>query len=434
MKLIKTLALGALALAVASVASAATLKITGSSAFRKALYDSILASGYTKAAYVGSSLNGSNQAIFFNGTDYIQTCIAGSVGGVKWVSTNENAATSPTASKAISWINPTGGAAWATPTIGASPTYTITGGTQLATSQSAAALSTWEGAGVGPGALADVTMSDSYQDSTAYSAAATGQTLTDVLGGVGVVPFVFAKGMKHASVTQTQYDRFTNVSALAFQNLAAGGVASLQTFTGNAADANVDVVLTGRDNDSGTRLATNFETAYGNVDTYMFQYQPFAGSTDAGSATGLTINSFTAFNLGTGQAGYASGGSVKNVLLNSVTGNSPNGNPYIILGYLGEGDSPTPGVTAAPLGAGQELTYNGATFGSDLYSVQNAAYTFWTVEHMYYRTDLATAKKTLAGTIATALHNTYATAYASGVLLPTMNCSRASEGTVVNPN
>jgi len=434
MKLIKSLALGALALAVASVASAATLKITGSSAFRKALYDSILASGYTKAAYVGSSLNGSNQAAFFNGTDYIQTCIAGSVGGVNWVANNINAGTSPTASKAISWINPTGGAAWATPTIGAAPTYTITGGTQLATSQSSAPLATWEGAGVGAGALADVTMSDSYQDSTAYSAAATGQTLTDVLGGVGVVPFVFAKGLKHASVPQASYDRFTNVSALAFQNLAANGVAPLSTFTGNSADAGIDVVLTGRDNDSGTRLATNFETGFGNVDTYMFQYQPFAGATDAGTGTGLTINSFTAFNLGTGQAGYASGGSVKNVLLNAVTGNSPNGNPYIILGYLGEGDSPTAGVLAGVGSAGQELKYNGQTYGSDLYAVQNANYTFWTVEHMYYRSSLSTAKQTVAGTIATALKSTYATAYASGILLPSMNCSRSSEGTVVSPN
>ena len=185
----------------------------------------------------------------------------------------------------------------------------------------------------------------------------------------------------------------------------------------------VDVMLTGRDNDSGTRLGTFFETGFGTtatggVDTYAFQYKFLVGATDAGTLASPAINGYTAFDLGTGKAGYASGGSVKNVLTGTATGNSPNAHPYIILGYVGTGDTP---------GAAQQLTYNGAAISNN--AVQNAAYTFWTYEHMYYKP--GSPKATIADAIALSIKNTYAAS--SGVLQGTMNCSRASEGTVVNP-
>jgi hypothetical protein len=421
MKFAKSLAVGALALALASVASAATLKITGSTAFRKSLYASIIKQGYGQAAYVGANLAGANQVLFTNGTDYVEVCLAGSVGGIKWVATSAPVGTSPTADTSKSWLKTDGTIAVAACASAGTSPYAVTGGNQEAASQGAVVASHWDVA-----STADVTMSDSFQKSTPYTAAVTGTNLTDSQTGVGVVTFVFAKGLKHPDVSQAAYDRFTNVSAVAFQNLAANGVAPLEMFTGNPSDRTVDVILTGRDNDSGTRLAAFFETGFGNVDQYSTQYQFFGGATDAGSATGVTIDTATAFDLISGQAGYSGGGSVKNVLLNSIAGGTvdSNGRAFIILGYVGIGDTP---------GTSQQLTYEGATYDAAGEAVNYGQYTFWTREHLYYRPALTGAPKTLADNIAKGIKATPGTATSSGLLISGLKVSRASEGAVVNP-
>ena len=428
MKLVKILAVSALALAVSGAASAATLKVTGSTAFRKALYASIIKQGYNQAAYVGANLAGSNQVIFFNGTDYVECCMAGSVGGVKWVATNVNAATSPTADVTKSWLKTDGTIVLAAAASNATSPYAVTGGAQEAASQGAVALADWDAA-----SPADVTMSDSFQKSTPYTAAVTGTTLTDSQGGVGIVTFVFAKGQKYpnldtinAGANAGAYERFTNVSAVAFQYLASNGLAPLEMFTGNPADRTVDVVLTGRDNDSGTRLATVFETGYGNVDKFMTQYQCFGGAVDAGATAGTTIDTLTPFDLVTGQAGYAGGGSVKNVLQSPIAAGTldAKGNPFILVGYVGFGDTP---------GSALQLNYEGSTYDTAGEAVNYGQYTFWTREHLYYRPALAGAAKTLADNIAKAMKATPGTATASGLLIAPLKVTRASEGAVVVP-
>lgn len=414
MKLLKSLALGALALAAVSVASATTVKVTGSTAFRNALYASVinqLGSGTVKAAFIGSSLSGSNQVIFTNGTDTVQCCMAGSVGGVNWVVNDVNVATSVGGNTAQAWLSSTtggGSGSWATAAIGAGPGFAITGGT-------AQGSPTYEAAN-----KADFCMSDSLQDSTPFDSATTGIAMTQAQGsGLGVVQFIMAKGTKHPSIPQARYDALTNVSGLAFQNLAASGIVPLSAFTGVAADNAYNVVLIGRDNDSGTRLATTFETGLGGVDTSMSQYRAFDGANDVGSGSGVTVKTLTLVGP---TSGYASGGHVKKVLNAAVDGTSlVGGKPFIIVGYVGTGDKPT--------AAAQILTYAGNAQTDT--ATKYGQYTFWTYEQAYYKTTDA-AKIGIIEAIAGDILGSKATASA-GVLLSDMQCARGSEGSVVNP-
>jgi len=407
MKLIKTLALGTLALALASMASAVTVKVTGSTAFRASLYASIinqLGNGTVKAAYVGSSLAGANQAVFSNGTDTVQACMAGSVGGINWIVNDVNVATAPGGNTATAWLsvsNITGATATASST-----TSAVTGG-------SVAASPVWDAA-----SIADFTMSDSLQDSTPYDSGTTGITLTGAAGGnLGVVQFVMAKGTQHPLIPAGSYNALTNMSALAFQNLANQGIVPLSYFTGVATDNAYNVVLVGRDNDSGTRLATTFETGLGSVDTAMSQFRAFDGANDVGSGTGVVVKSLTGVLP---QAGYASGSQVKKVLNAAVDSTAlVGGKPFILVAYVGTGDKPT--------AAAQVLTYNG--YAQNATATQNGQYSFWTYEQAYYKTTDA-AKIAKIEAIAGGVQSTYATV-SGGLLNSSMLVSRGSEGTVV---
>jgi hypothetical protein len=430
MKTLKIFAASLLAVASLSVASATTLKITGSTAFRKAMYSSVYAQlaggGTVQAFYVGSSLAGANQATFTNGTDVVQCCMAGSVGGVNWIVNDTPAATAPGANTSQAWVGLASNAAnltngstgWAT--VGLDGSNAVTGGTASGSGTGTVAAVAWDAA-----SKADISMSDSYQGSTPYSPALTGTTLADVGGGVGVVTFVWAKGQQPANVSSAAYARLTNVTLLGSQNLLANGIAPLSMFTGNSADATTDVVLVGRDNDSGTRLGTFAETGFGGVDSSAVQYKAYATadqSIDVGITSGtLTIDHVTVVGP---LAGYPSGGQVKKVLQSAFAGSplDDNGNPFILVAYLGTGDTP---------GSSLELTYNGVNT-NNAGNVAYGAATFWTLEHMLYKSTLASAQKTIANGIATQMTNTYAPL--SGLLLGSLHVSRGVEGGVVSPN
>lgn len=421
MKLLKTLAVGAIALACVGSSYATTVKVTGSSAFRKALYAAIINQlgggnpASVKVAYVGSSgLSGANQAVFTNGTDYVQACIAGSVGGVKWIVNGQNVATvadfdsTYAAKTATAWLKTSNADTGSAPTIGAAPGYALGGGTVVS-----ATTTTCEAA-----APADFAMSDSLQDSTPYDSSSTGVALVQATGAnLGVVQFVFAKG-KADNVPSAS--AFTNMTALGFQNLATQGVEKLSAFTGVASDDAYLVALVGRDNDSGTRLGTAFETGFGNVNTAIKQYRALdAALIDVGSGTGAgSINSLAA---SFGVTGYSSGGHVKNVLNASLVSTAKiSGKPFIVVAYIGTGDKPTV--------ASQVLTYNGVA-QSDA-ATQNGQYTFWTYEQAYYKDTLDTTKAAIVELIAGDIANTYAPA-AGGVLMSTMKADRAGEGQAV---
>jgi hypothetical protein len=445
MKKIKLLlTAGFLALGIVSTASAATtLKITGSTAFRKALYAAIinkLGNGTVKVAYVASAsgLGSANQATFVSsdGNTIVQCCMAGSVGGVHWNGHNPpiNPATAidgsgnPVGSN-VAWISAaTVASSGATASTSGDPAV-IAGGAYLGT-QSGVATSTWD-----PAAPANVDMSDSYQDSTPYSEFAAGMdALTEGNSGnlPGVVAFTWAKSLDYANVDSAApggYGRFTNMTPLGFQNLEAEGIAPLSIFTGVASDSAVDVVLTGRDFDSGTRLCTMAESfgspVLGPVDTAAVQYFGLnASNGDVGlTGTGPTTH-LQAFATET--EGYSSGGSVKNLLLASIASGSvdANGKPFILVAYLGLSDNPS---------TAQDLTHDGYAYSPA--AIEAGQYTYWTYEHMYY--DLATAgrissaQQGVADSIDALMNSTYADV--SGVNINSMNCDRfGPEGTVVN--
>lgn len=410
MKLIKLLAVGAIAAASLSVASATTVRVTGSTAYRKALYAAIVnqLGSSTKAAYIGTVLNGANQATFSNGTDAVQACMAGSVGGINWVVNGVNVATSIGGDTTKAWITVASANSGAAATLSGGQ---ATGGTAYTT-----ATASFDAAGI-----ADFTMSDSLQDSSPYSSTATGVTLVQAAGdSVGVVPFVFAKG-KADNIPAASNTAFNNVSFTQFQVLASAGNLPLSFFTGISTDTAYRVALVGRDNDSGTRLGTAYETAFGDVNTAIKQYKAQdAANNDVGLAAGTIDHLVASF----GTAGYASGGQVKQVLNDSLAAGAKIANkPFIMLGYVGTGDVPS--------AASQILTYNGVVESTS--SVQYGQYTFWTYEQAYYLPTLDAGKSAIVEAIAGDIQSTFATS-AGGILLGTMQASRSSEGSQVTPN
>jgi len=127
MKMLKTATLGALALATIGTMSAETIKVTGSTAFRKATMAGIInhlgqGGATVRAAYVASAsgLGSANQATFTNGTDTVQLCMAGSVGGIEWVTAQANVRTGITSSDlpTQAWIAvPANWTTWAAATV-----------------------------------------------------------------------------------------------------------------------------------------------------------------------------------------------------------------------------------------------------------------------------------------------------------------------------
>ena len=434
MKFVKILAVGALALAVSSAASAATIRITGSTAFRKALYAGIvdqLGSGTVTAAFVGTAGNiaSSNQVVFTNGTDTIYCCMAGSSGGLNWTSHGLTVATDKDRTDPGSaWLKPSLAAATCTLT---SPSAGITGGTPLG-SPTADDPAVYEAP-----AAANVTMADTAQNATQWSSLLGNPALTKVGAALGEQQYVFAKGKQYDNVAAASYNRLTNMTPLAFQQLAANGVANLALFTGNASDTGVDVVLVGRDNDSGTRCVTNYESGYGTDQTTMVQYRAIKADnvTDVGIANSGPIDHFVdADTLSVGNPGlngYASGGFVKNVLNAAGTTTtgvlSPNGNPAIVIGYVSTGDIPA---------AAQILSYNGV----QLYpgGVQNPVlseqgqYSFWNPEVMYQK-GISGVTLTLATNVATKIRNADVAA-SGGIKTTDMACSRTNEGAPISHN
>ncbi|MEO8616392.1 MAG: hypothetical protein ABI600_14705 [Luteolibacter sp.] len=191
------------------------------------------------------------------------------------------------------------------------------------------------------------------------------------------------------------------------------GVQPMSLLTGVATDT-FDVYAVGRDSDSGTRITAMAETGAG-VFTPLDQYQFTVDNN--GSAANLnddTIN--TPVELGNN--GYASGGSVANVL--GATG-------FNCIGYLGSSDA-NKAITQGALG----LTYNGSTFS--VANVENGSYTFWSKYQAIRKQTLSGTASSLFGSLKTTLIN-LATDTASGttVKISDMLVDRVADGGDVLP-
>lgn len=391
MKLLKYAALGLLAMSFASMASAQTkIYITGSSAFRSFAHLAIMhllgsadGTSLTTGAYgyTGSSgLGKANSAIFsgtFGGQSVIiKTTWTGSANGVQTVG-------SSTSAFLVSFLpdsattSASGTASLADPTVSPNPNEQH---------------------------VPQMAFCDVYQASTPFRGTFNSQpydTLVDNV--VGVIPFQWVKS-KGASAG------VTNMTPLLAQAQWIGtGTCPLALYTGLNADESTLIYATGRDGDSGTRIATFAESGIGNTTTVQ-QY-------DAGAATEPTLYAQQTVNgivFPPGEGGEKSGGTLAGASKMGKTGLTKS---YV--GYLGIGDAPT----LVGLG-GATLTYNGISYS--LTAVEEGQYTFWSYEHLFYKSGLNGTPLTFADNLVTQLSTLDASP-----LLSAMKVTRAVDGGVI---
>lgn len=412
MKRFKLITAGSLALAFASMASAQTfVKLTGSTAFRKATYDAIVKSLNTpKGAAIGGSaadFTGDAQAVI-TGTlksgpsagqaVVIQTAFGGSVGGLQVLTQGLTTIPGTAFDAAHTWMSST------TNTLTA---LTVNGDGTI----SGATILTAGTANYDTAATADTSMSDSFQSSSPFP---TPSLLEEnpAGNGVGVVQFFWVKGLQSPGVPTASYNALTNISCLQAQLLLAAGELPLSLFTGVASDSAYDVVLLGRNTDSGTRLDAEAEPGYG-----------FGQAENQYQTVGSPITSL----VNVGDNGYASGGTLATALKTSITAGTvdDNGNPFILVGYLGKSDKNT-----AVAGSAVVLKYAGFDGTVDT-NIENGQYTFWAYEHAYYKSGLGTVKQNAINLYSNQLRVT--DAIQSGIVLTTMGVSRSIEGGPVSP-
>jgi hypothetical protein len=462
MKTIKQAILGALAIAslgaMSQVDATTTIfRITGSTAYRGAVVNTIhnLAWGGTLTyAYAGSAAtsgfndSSSNAAIYvgtISGTTVeIETYWTGSEAGVQSVSQINGSSAGIT----LNFVkNP--------PTTGytgnGATTATLTSG---GTSGIDDPTGTTSGGQYDP-EVPDACMADTYQSTSIFHGNSTdGHTYENLTGAdsasltagiVGVVPFVWVAS--HASAAAG----LTNMTDTQIKHLYSAGYVGLAYWTGNSGDETTYVLAMGRNPDSGTRLTAFADSGFGTTSTPN-QFEPLSGN-DSGSlisATGSTIGSVVPWppdNVNGvsfpnyGQSGFNSGGK----LAGALGSNATNAEIYIydsgyqdsgvagaiLVGYLSTGDAATAIGTASPYNA-YALSYNGVTLNTSSYAqLLEGEYTFWSYEHMYYRTGtnpIASGPQGIADTLAGLLNSTYATVKSSA-----MHAQRNADGGAVTP-
>ncbi|WP_404420302.1 hypothetical protein [Nibricoccus sp. IMCC34717] len=393
MNKMKLLAIGAVAAATASVASAAnipvTIKWTGSSALRKATYAAVAKTlTNPKAAALGvagtsADFSGRSQVVFTgdlpasNGVDTynvtIQFAFAGSVGGVQVVddSTLTSLPGNPYA-PGSTYLNASNITTTSLVTVvGSGLTATVTGANSI---PSAAYVSY---------AQAQVANSDSFQTTTPFNQ----NSLVEVdAGNLGVLAFYWVKGKNNPGIPAASYNAFTNFTTQNANSILANGAISMAMVTGNDADDAYRVLLVGRNNDSGTRLGTQAEAGYGFGFSAEKQYK-------LDSTSAPTTLAFV------GDNGFASGGSVKDTLIANLTSTVKlSGKPAIFVGYVGEGDK-----AAAVTGGAVELRWNGVAY-SDA-AIRSGNYTFWTYGHTYFSPTATAEQQEVVNAIATKLQS-----------------------------
>ncbi|SPE55814.1 conserved exported hypothetical protein [Verrucomicrobia bacterium] len=188
---------------------------------------------------------------------------------------------------------------------------------------------------------------------------------------VCVIPFTFMKGVGSAA-------DLVNITSAQFRQAITGG-ASLALFTGNAADTSF-VYITGRDDNSGTRVNVMGETGYG-------IFTPVAQIETDSSGNMMFGPTFTT------EEGYPSGGGVATQLgvnTSSAPDSINGGTGYSVIGYLGISDA----LTAAGLGA-TYLSFNGVMESPT--TVEQGQFTYWGNEYCYHKNTASTDALTVYG-------------------------------------
>ncbi|MEI6860993.1 MAG: hypothetical protein WCL04_01925 [Verrucomicrobiota bacterium] len=427
MKTFKALTAGLLALSAATLASAQTkIRIVGSSAFRAATEAAIVNSlNGAQAAWTGNANLAKAARAVFTGTlsnvagnpaVIIQCTWSGSTGGIQTVAQTSpviNSTSFLTENNSLTNVSVV-----VTPGNGlTSGSAAFTGGNLISSSVA--------NAGNNETAQADIAMSDTAQSSTKFNGHVP-FTATTLLGTfadyedlsandyvVGVITFQWVRGniTNSGGAGSTGIAGLTNVTTLQAQTLLSGGM-PLSAFTGVTTDT-ASMNILGRDEDSGTRVVTFAESAYG-VETTPTQYTV---SLTSGQVTNFVptpaVASLLGFKYDAGHSGYSSGGTLATNLSASVSSTL---HTYFI-GYAGVND-------AASVTGGLLLKYNGEDC-SDA-NVKSGKYTFWSYEHLMFRSGASATAQAAAFAIAKQINNTDAPA--SGVKVTDMTVGRFGEG------
>jgi len=379
---------GALSLGVITQLQAQTrVHITGSTAFRIAAYDGLVASfdaspAVSVAAYNANGALDPHSASFMTfdgnigGAHYIVKCHwSGSEAGIK------DAATGATESF--------------TQDIG-------TGGVTAGTFNTAPPATTPTNV--------DVAFADNSQ--------AASFTKTPVVGTdhtVGVIPFKWVKNAQNG--TPADWLRLTNVTDHQLRVALAGGT-KLALLTGNSNDTKF-VYVAGRDNQSGTRANTLADTRYG-IKTFVDQIS-------------ITGPNGAPVNNDLGNAGQSSGGTLAGMM--DITGSETNLDTiqtalqgtnvtgWYAIAYLG-----VPDANTAINGGAVELTVNGVPESPA--NIQEGKYSFWGVEHIVTNPSLGAGSPQVAFATSLATRFTGASSPLDGIIgisLSTMNATKASD-------
>jgi hypothetical protein len=383
MKPTKSILMGALAALSIASASAETVYITGSTAFRSAansaLYNLYGANLLATDQATTNSTSAGN-LIFTNcsvGGTTVDIVVAwgGSEAGIQSVACGTNNKTLPFYDRTK--IDALGGSY---------PKLSLPGGSMstLATNANTSL------------AKGNIAFSDTYQGASVFTGTApdgaTYNALSDAI--IGVVPFTFvaSKNFPYSDITTTQ-----------FGDLGANGFTTGNNFSGSSADTNVKIWLMGRNPDSGTRVTTLADTKYG-VSTPVLQFSATAGS---GTVTALAKSAAATINgisIAAGNNGESSGGTLcgymTNVLATNVTvpiGFSRGAGGNYLVAYAGVSDAAgkyASGLKYLTFNGIQGRAHNSATVtnaDAGYTNIITGKYPFWGYEHVMYDAAYASA-------------------------------------------
>ena len=411
------------ALTLAGAAQAATYHVylTGSTAFRSATNTSLQALYGTPVAQSNATLGSADAAMFIKSnyplagdTTYVKSTFLGAAGGIQSVS----AGSEPVVANRIKV-----------------PFYLDTATGTLGRPDTLAA-------GNREDKVPDIALGDTYQGTTPFngtqnrnigtlaspiivSTTYEDMTAQDFLVGVVTFKYVGSNG----------FPAGYSMDANKAQALYPAGRYALSLITGLVADKTKIVFSTGRNFDSGTRLATFAENGVGAA-AVVKQWKP---TISAGVVTDQVLYPIELINgLSTqfaGNSGEASGSTLRGNLTATIPaaiyqtpakGGKATATGAYYLSYLGVSDANSVAASTT------SLKWNGVDF-SEL-AVQQGQYTFWSYEHVLYRADsVGTTAETVATDLIAQL-TAPAAALSPNVRLTDMAVSRGTDGGVITPD
>ena len=428
MKHTKSLLVAALAALSIGSASAETIYVTGSTAFRSAANTALNGlTGMTRLASDNSTYTSAGNLLFqyVNGgaTNYVAVHWSGSEAGIQSICKGADGTTN---AAVFGYFDPSQSFA----TVDSS-----TNGAQ-ATNKHAGGLS----------------FSDTYQSSSIFNGKKAGDGYNYPAAKkdnkVGIVSFVWAASKGFPT---------NNMTTAIAKTILGNGSCGLDFFTGSVAYQQSVVYLLGRNIDSGTRLSTLLEPGYGTA-TPVTQYAVGTNFTyTTNSSQGITnitasfqgtaaTNSLLTFPIETingisskfvGNSGYSSGGTLCGFLTNSYAGqttiNVDGANPGLytgstyLLGYAGTSDAN--GKVAGGL---IELSYNGVPVSTN--AIAQGQYSFWGYEHCLLSPNSDTTVGAFYTNLVTAVKASTTATLSPNVALGDMQVSRAVDGGSITQN